>query len=57
MVNGEKWGDKFQKFWKTHGKILMHKMTGMRDPMLNLLCTDSGTFDELVETASPEKKK
>ena len=34
----------------------MNKMTGMKDPMLNLMMNDSETFDELMQTASPEKK-
>gem|GEM_PF-3413035 len=34
----------------------MNKMTGMRDPMLNLMINDRPLFDELLESV-PEHKK
>lgn len=34
----------------------MHKMTGMRDPMLNLMINDRPLFNELLENV-PEHKK
>lgn len=56
-VNGEDWTKKFKKFWNNHGAQLMDKMTGMRDPMFNIMMNDPQTFDELIDAASPEKKK
>jgi hypothetical protein len=32
---------------------MMHKLTGMRDPMLNLMMNAPETFDEMLE-AMPE---
>lgn len=54
---GRKWRDRFQKFWKNNGKELMHKLSGMRDPMLNLMINDPALFDELLEHQPEEKKK
>ncbi len=34
----------------------MHKMTGMRDPMLNLMINDRPLFDELLDSVPAEKK-
>ena len=34
----------------------MHKMTGMRDPMLNLMINDRPLFDELLEDLPAHKK-
>lgn len=53
----KKWREKFQKFWKDYGKELMHKLSGMKDPMLNLMINDPVLFDELLEHQPPEKKK
>jgi hypothetical protein len=35
----------------------MHKLSGMKDPMLNLMIRDPALFDELLEQQPPEKKK
>lgn len=35
----------------------MHKLSGMKDPMLNLMINDPVLFDELLEHQPPEKKK
>ena len=35
----------------------MHKLSGMRDPMLNLMMNDPALFDELLEEQPSEKKK
>lgn len=53
----KKWSGRFQKFWEEHGKELMHKLSGMKDPMLNLMVNDPGLFDELLEHQPPEKQK
>ncbi len=54
--NKKSWTARFTSFWKTHGKVLMHKLTGMRDPMLNLMINDPQTFDEmLVDQPEPQK--
>ncbi len=58
-LNGDtnkKFRPRFEKFWKDNGKTLMHKMTGMRDPMLNLMIRAPETFDEMLE-AMPEGPK
>lgn len=49
----KKFRSRFEKFWKEHGKEMMHKLTGMRDPMLNLMMNSPETFDEMLE-AMPE---
>ncbi len=46
---GKEWSWKFQKFWKNYGRELMHKVSGMKDPMLNLMINDPALFDELLE--------
>lgn len=56
-VNGEDWTKKFKKFWKNHGSQLMNKLTGMKDPMLNLMMNAPETFDQLIDSASPDKRK
>lgn len=35
----------------------MHKMSGMRDPMLNLMINDPALFDELLEKQPADKRK
>ncbi|MCB9806918.1 hypothetical protein H6768_03415 [Candidatus Peribacteria bacterium] len=35
----------------------MHKLSGMRDPMLNLMINDPALFDELLEHQPEDKKK
>ncbi len=35
----------------------MHKLSGMRDPMLNLMINDPVLFNDLLEKQPPEKKK
>ncbi len=35
----------------------MHKLSGMRDPMLNLMVNDPQTFDEMLEDQPDDKKK
>lgn len=35
----------------------MHKLSGMRDPMLNLMISDPVLFDELLEHQPAEKQK
>jgi hypothetical protein len=52
-----KWKNDFTKFWNIHGKELMHKLTGMRDPMLNLMINDPVLFDTLLEKQPEEKKR
>jgi len=47
---------KFKKFWKDHGAQIMHKLTGMKDPMLNLMINAPDTFDEMLEDLPPEKQ-
>ncbi len=47
---------RFESFWKKNGKVMMHKLTGMRDPMLNLMINAPETFDEMLE-AMPEGQK
>lgn len=47
---------RFLKFWKDNGTTLMHKLTGMRDPMLNLMVNAPDTFEEMLE-AMPEWSK
>lgn len=46
----------FETFWKENGKKMMHKLTGMRDPMLNLMINAPETFKEMLE-AMPEGQK
>lgn len=48
--------NQFQEYWKNYGTQIMHKMTGMRDPMLNLMMNAPETFDEMLE-AMPEGPK
>lgn len=52
-----KWKKDFTTFWKSHWKELMHKLSGMRDPMLNLMINDPVLFDDLLEKQPPEKKE
>lgn len=35
----------------------MHKLSGMRDPMLNLMINDSKTFDDMLDDQPEERKK
>ncbi len=35
----------------------MHKITGMKDPMLNVMMNDPPLFDKLLEKQPPEKRK
>lgn len=51
-----KFKERFKKFWEKNGKEMMHKLTGMRDPMLNLMINAPETFDEMLE-AMPEGQK
>lgn len=51
------WVKRFQSFWEKNGKELMHKLTGMRDPMLNLMINDPVTFDEMLDDQPPEKQE
>ena len=53
----KKWGSRFQSFWTKHGTELMHKITGMRDPMLNLMMSDPPLFDKLLEKQPAKKRK
>lgn len=41
----------------SHGKELMHKLSGMRDPMLNLMINDPALFNDLLEKQPPEKRE
>lgn len=52
------WRKKFEKFWKRYGKEMMHKLSGMRDPMLNLMINAPDQFDAMIEDlpASHQKK-
>lgn len=36
---------------------MMHKLTGMRDPMLNLMMNAPDTFDEMLDSLPPEKQE
>ncbi len=56
-VRGEKWATNFQKFWEKHGEELMHKMTGLKDPMLNLLINAPDTFDSMLKNLPAEKRE
>jgi hypothetical protein len=51
------WRSRFENFWEEHGTILMHKMSGMRDPMLNLMMNDPALFDKLLEKQPSGKRK
>lgn len=51
------WVARFQSFWEDNGKELMHKITGMRDPMLNLMINDPVTFDDMLDEQPPEKRE
>lgn len=53
----KKWRGRFEAFWREYGKELMHKLSGMRDPMLNLMVNDPVLFDELLQKQPPEKKR
>lgn len=58
-LNGDttkKFRERFVKFWTNNGKEMMHKLTGMRDPMLNLMINAPETFNEMLE-AMPEGQK
>ncbi len=35
----------------------MHKMTGMRDPMLNLMINDPALFNEMMKDLPAEKRE
>lgn len=48
---------KFDTFWRDHWKEMMHKFTGMRDPMLNLMMNAPDTFDEMLDSLPPEKQE
>lgn len=54
--SGKKWRSRFEKLWRKHGKELMHKLSGMKDPMLNLMINDPALFDELLEHQPPAKQ-
>jgi hypothetical protein len=54
--NKWKWRDSFQDFWRAHGAEMMHKLTGMRDPMLNLMINAPDTFEEMLKDM-PESKR
>lgn len=47
---------KFKKFWQDHGSEIMNKLTGMKDPMLNLMMNAPETFDEMLTDLPPEKQ-
>gem|GEM_PF-1171774 len=51
------WKNDFTKFWSAHGEVLMHKLTGLRDPMLNLMINDEPLFNTLLEKQPEEKKE
>ncbi len=50
------WSRRFQEFWSNHGGVLMNKLSGMKDPMLNLMINDPTLFDELLEHQPAAKK-
>jgi len=58
-LSGERYKDwikSFTSFWKDYGKDLMHKLSGMRDPMLNLMINDQPTFNKLLDAQTGQKK-
>lgn len=58
-INGDNkasWSARFSAFWKQHGTELMNKLSGMRDPMLNLMMNDPQTFDEMLAEQTEPKK-
>lgn len=50
------WRKRFEKLWRDHGKAIIDKMTGMRDPMLNLMINDPVLFGEMMKDLPVEKK-
>lgn len=50
------WTKRFQKFWIKYGKEMMHKIGGMRDPMLQLIVHDPAVYDEMLDAQPPEKR-
>ena len=52
----KKFSSKFEAFWRKNGAELMHKLTGMKDPMLNLMFNAPDTFDEMLDSLPPEKQ-
>lgn len=51
-----KWIKKFGSFWTDYGADLMYKLSGMRDPTLNLIVNDPKTFHSVLAKL-PEHKK
>ena len=49
------WTKQFSAFWDTYGAKLMHKLTGMRDPMLDIMINDSKLFNRLLKKLPPSK--
>ena len=54
----KEWRAKFEPFWSDYGKRIVERMTGMRDPMLQLIIHDEDFFDgDLYASLSEGKKK
>jgi hypothetical protein len=52
-----KWRSGFEDFWREYGKEMMHKLSGMRDPMLNLMINAPETFQEMLDNMTGDEKK
>lgn len=51
------WRKKFEPFWAEYGKRIVERMTGMRDPMLQIIINDPDFFDGELYKSLPEHKK
>lgn len=54
---GKKWRKDFEALWRKHGKAIMDKTSGMRDPLIQIMIKDKALFDSLVKDMPEGKRK
>lgn len=57
LHKGDPWVPKFKAYWRRYGAQLMNKITGMKDPLLNILINAPEAFDAMYDAMPPEKQK
>jgi len=51
------WTPKFKAFWAEYGEAMMGRLTGMKDPLLQIMMTDPKLFDNEIFPSLPDHKK
>lgn len=53
----KKWQKDFMSFWSKYGREVMHKMTGMRDPTMDIMIRQPNLFEQNVASIPPGHPK